>query len=207
MKDVIVIGFAGGTSCGKTTMIRKIKEEFGDDIAVLSHDFYYNCLDHLTFEERCKVNYDHPRAFETDLMIKHVKDLIDGKTIERPVYDFTVHNRAKETVTVYPAKVVVIEGILIFENKELRDLCDIKVYIDTDDDVRILRRLLRDTTERGRTVESVIEQYLTTVKPMHQEFIEPTKKYADIIVPEGGQNVVALEMLKERIHALLRERA
>lgn len=204
MEKVIVIGIAGGTGSGKSTMINKIKEEFHDEIAILSHDFYYKRHDQLTYEERTLLNYDHPDAFDTDLMIDHVRQLQNWKVIQRPVYDFTIHNRVDDTVAVHPAKVVVAEGILIFENKELRDLCDIKVFIDTDADVRILRRILRDVSERGRTLDSVVSQYLTTVKPMHEQFVEPSKKYADIIVPEGGYNRVALEMLNERIHALLK---
>ena len=205
MQNVIVIGIAGGTGSGKSTMIQKIKEEFHDNITILSHDFYYKRHDQLTYEERTKLNYDHPDAIETDLMIEHVRQLRQWKTVKRPVYDFTIHNRVDDTVEVYPAKVVVVEGILIFENQELRDLCDIKVFIDTDADVRILRRILRDVSERGRTLDSVITQYLTTVKPMHEQFVEPSKKYADIIVPEGGYNRVALEMLNERIHSLLKQ--
>ena len=205
MQNVIVIGIAGGTGSGKSTMIQKIKEEFHDNITILSHDFYYKRHDQLTYEERTKLNYDHPDAIETDLMIEHVRQLCQWKTVKRPVYDFTIHNRVDDTVEVYPAKVVVVEGILIFENQELRDLCDIKVFIDTDADVRILRRILRDVSERGRTLDSVISQYLTTVKPMHEQFVEPSKKYADSIVPEGGYNRVALEMLNERIHSLLKQ--
>ncbi len=203
MEKVIVIGIAGGTGSGKSTMVNKIKEEFKDQITMISHDYYYKRHD-IPFEERKKLNYDHPNAFDTDLMIEHVKALKEGKEIERPVYDFTIHNRVDETVTVKPAKVIVVEGILIFENKELRDLCDIKVFVDTDADVRILRRILRDVNERGRTLDSVVTQYLTTVKLMHEQFVEPSKKFADIIVPEGGFNVVALEMLNERIHSLLK---
>lgn len=204
MQNVIVIGIAGGTGSGKSTMIQKIKEEFHDNIAILSHDFYYKRHDQLTYEERTQLNYDHPDAFDTDLMIEHIRQLKSWNVVQRPVYDFTIHNRVDETVEVHPAKVVVVEGILIFENRELRDLCDIKVFIDTDADVRILRRILRDVRERGRTLDSVVSQYLTTVKPMHEQFVEPSKKYVDIIVPEGGYNRVALEMLNERIHALLK---
>lgn len=204
MDRVIVIGIAGGTGSGKSTMIRKIKEEFCDEITILSHDFYYKEHSDIPFEERKKLNYDHPDSFDTDLMISHIKDLMQWKNIKRPVYDFTIHNRIDETVIVKPAKVVIVEGILIFENKELRDLFDIKVFIDTDADVRIIRRILRDVRERGRTLDSVVGQYLTTVKLMHEQFVEPSKKHADIIVPEGGYNRVALEMLNERIHALLK---
>lgn len=206
MDNVIVIGIAGGTGCGKSTMINKIKEEFSEKITIISHDFYYKQHNDISFEDRKLLNYDHPNAFDTELMIEHIKKLAQGECIERPVYDFTIHNRIDETVTVKPAKVIIVEGILIFESKELRDLFDIKVFIDTDADVRIIRRIIRDVNERGRTLDSVVSQYLTTVKPMHEQFVEPSKKFADIIVPEGGYNVVALEMLTERIHALL-ERA
>ena len=201
--QVIVIGIAGGTGSGKSTMINKIKEEIGDVITILSHDFYYKRHDELSLDERRRLNYDHPAAFDTDLMISHLKTLKNWQPVDRPVYDFTIYNRTDETVRIRPSKVVVVEGILIFENKELMDLFDIKVFIDTDADVRIIRRILRDVRERGRTLESVIDQYLSSVKIMHEQFVEPSKKYADIIVPEGGFNVVALEMLSERIHALL----
>ena len=203
MNDTVIIGIAGGTGCGKSTLINRIKEEFNENICVLSHDYYYKQRNDIPFEERKKINYDHPDAFDTDIMISHIKDLAEGKPIERPVYDFTIHNRIDETVTVNPAKVIVVEGILIFENKELRDLFDIKVFVDTDADVRIIRRILRDVNERGRTLDSIVGQYLTTVKPMHEMFVEPSKKYADIIIPEGGFNQVGLEMLTYRIHALL----
>ena len=172
---------------------------------MLSHDFYYKAHDDMTYDERCRLNYDHPDAFDTDLMIEHIRELKQWKTVERPVYDFTIHNRVAETITVRPAKVVVVEGILIFENRELLELFDIKVFVDTDADVRIIRRILRDVQERGRTLESVVTQYLTTVKLMHEQFVEPSKKNADVIVPEGGFNVVALDMLNQRIHALLHE--
>ncbi len=205
MQNVIVIGIAGGTGSGKSTLVQKIKEEFRDEIAILSHDFYYKRHDDMSYEDRCALNYDHPNAFDTDLMIEHIRQLKAWTVVERPVYDFSIHNRVDETVAVHPAKVVVAEGILIFENQELRDLCDIKVFIDTDADVRILRRILRDVRERGRTLDSVVSQYLTTVKPMHEQFVEPSKKYVDLIIPEGGYNRVALEMLNERIHSLLKQ--
>lgn len=201
--NIIVIGIAGGTGCGKSTMINRIKEEFSERITIISHDFYYKHHNDVSFEERKLINYDHPDAFDTDLMIEHIRKLSNGESVERPVYDFTIYNRIDETVRVHPAKVIIVEGILIFECKELRDLFDIKVFIDTDADVRIIRRIVRDVKERGRTLESVVSQYLTTVKPMHEQFVEPSKKFADIIVPEGGYNLVALEMLNERIHALL----
>jgi uridine kinase len=203
MKNTIVIGIAGGTGSGKTTLINRIKKEFNDEITILSHDFYYKENSHLPFEERAKLNYDHPNSFETGLMVEHIKQLKEGKAVKRPVYDFVIHNRREETVTVEPAKVIIVEGILIFENKELLDLFDIKVFIDTDPDVRIIRRILRDVRERGRSLDSVVNQYLTTVKLMHEEFVEPSKKNADIIIPEGGYNSVALQMLNDRIKALL----
>lgn len=205
MKKVIVIGIAGGTGSGKSTLIHNIKKQFSDEITILSHDFYYKAHHDMTYEARCLLNYDHPDAFDTDLMIDHVKALKAWQTIERPVYDFTIHDRAEETVVVKPSKVVVVEGILIFENQALLDLCDIKVFVDTDADVRIIRRILRDVRDRGRTLESVVTQYLTTVKLMHEQFVEPSKKNADIIVPEGGFNMVALDMLNHRIRALLQE--
>ena len=205
MQNVIVIGIAGGTGSGKSTLVQKIKEEFRDEIAILSHDFYYKRHDDMSYEDRCALNYDHPNAFDTDLMIEHIRQLKAWTVVERPVYDFSIHNRVDETVAVHPAKVVVAEGILIFENQELRDLCDIKVFIDTDSDVRILRRILRDVRERDRTLDSVVSQDLTTVKPMHEQFVEPSKKYVDLIIPEGGYNRVALEMLNERIHSLLKQ--
>ena len=204
-KDVIVIGIAGGTGSGKSTMIDLIKKKFDEEITIISHDSYYKSHDDMPFEERKKLNYDHPDAFDTDLMIEHLKKLKAWENIECPVYDYTVHNRTDKTIKLTPSKVVVAEGILIFESKELRDMCDIKIFIDTDADVRIVRRILRDVKDRGRSLESVIGQYLTTVKPMHEQFVEPSKKYADIIVPEGGYNKVALSMIIHRIKALLSE--
>ncbi len=203
MNYPIVIGIAGGTGSGKSTIIKRIKEQFNDAVTILSHDYYYKAHDELTYEERTKLNYDHPDAFDTDLMIEHIRELKRGEFVERPTYDFSAHNRRKETVTVVPSKVIIVEGILIFENRELRDMFDIKVFVDTDADVRIIRRILRDVRERGRTLESVINQYLSTVKLMHEQFVEPSKKNADIIIPEGGYNTVAIEMLNQRIMALL----
>jgi uridine kinase len=203
MSNVIVIGIAGGTGCGKSTMIEKIRSEFQEQITILSHDFYYKEHSTLNYEERSKLNYDHPNSFDTDLMIEHIRQLKKGESVYRPVYDFTIHNRTAEKVQVQPSNVIIVEGILIFENKELLELLDIKVFIDTDADVRIIRRIMRDVSERERTLESVITQYLTTVKLMHEQFVEPSKKNADIIIPEGGYNVVALQMLNERIKALL----
>ena len=196
----IIIGIAGGTGSGKTTLTEKLRDHFGaNEVSVLNHDSYYKRHDELPFEERCKLNYDHPDAFDNDLLIQHLKELKAGRAIDCPVYDYAIHNRTDETVEIKPTKVVIVEGILIFQNKELRDPLDIKIFVDTDADVRILRRALRDVRDRGRTLESVITQYLTTVKPMHEQFVEPSRKYADIIVLEGGHNLVALDMIMQRI--------
>ncbi len=203
MQDIMVIGIAGGTGSGKTTLSLNIKEEFGDDVVILSHDYYYRSNDNISLEERKKLNYDHPNSFETDLLIEHLKMLKNGETINHPVYSFVEHTRTTETVMIKPARVIIVEGILIFENQELCDLISIKVFVDTDADVRIIRRLLRDVQERGRDLDSVINQYLTTVKPMHEEFVDPSKKRADIIIPEGGCNTVALSMLLERIRSFI----
>lgn len=199
MDNIMVIGIAGGTGSGKTTLTQKIKEVFQDDVVVLSHDYYYKSNAGLSFEERVKLNYDHPNAFDTDLLIEHVKQLKDGHTISHPVYSFVEHTRLDECVETQPAKVIIVEGILIFENKELCDLMDVKVFVDTDADLRIIRRLLRDVKERGRDLDSVVNQYIGTVKPMHEQFVDPSKKRADIIIPEGGFNSVALTMLLDRI--------
>ena len=206
MMKTMIIGIAGGTGSGKTTLTRRLKQRFGEDVSVVYHDNYYKAHDEMSYEERCKLNYDHPDAFDTDLMIEQVKQLKAGKSVSCPTYDYTVHNRAKETVTIRPTKVIIVEGILIFENKALRDLMDIKIFVDTDADVRILRRLVRDVRERARSVESVVEQYLTTVKPMHEQFVEPSKRCADIIVLEGGHNVVALDMIIQRVQAHISQR-
>ena len=198
--DRLLIGIAGGTGSGKTTVTRRIAEEFGDGVSVVNHDNYYKAHDELTYGQRAVLNYDHPDAFDTSLLIDDLKRLRAGETVRCPVYDYSVHNRSKDrTLTVKPGKIIVVDGILIFYEKELRDLFDIKIFIDTDADVRILRRLMRDVHQRGRTVESVTSQYLTTVKPMHEQFVEPTKRYADLIIPEGGENRVALEFLFSRI--------
>lgn len=203
MQRTMVIGIAGGTGSGKSTLADRLKEAFEGEMVSLSHDYYYKSNDHLTYEERTKLNYDHPDAFDTELLIEHVKQLKEGKVIEHPVYSFVEHTRMKEKVKVEPARVILVDGILIFENKELCDLMDIKVFVDTDADVRIIRRLLRDVQERGRSMDSVISQYLNTVKPMHEEFVEPSKKRADIIIPEGGFNSVALDMLLERVRSFI----
>ena len=201
--DVMILGIAGGTGSGKTTLTRRLKERFGDEVSVVYHDNYYKRRDDLTYEERCAINYDHPNAFDTDMLLEHLAQLKAGHAVECPVYDFTVHNRSDKTVLVQPAPVIIVEGILLFAFPELCDLMDIKVFVDTDADVRILRRIVRDVNKRGRTLESVISQYLTTVKPMHEQFVEPSKRKADIIVPEGGKNTVALEMLVHRVSSHL----
>lgn len=197
----LIIGIAGGTGSGKTTLVENLKEQFGADISVLPHDNYYAAHHDMSLEERQALNYNHPAAFDTDRMIQDLEDLKAGKTVQCPVYDYAIHDRTEETLTLAPNKVILVEGILIFENKALRDLMDIKIFVDTDADVRILRRILRDVKERGRTLESVMEQYLTTVKPMHEQFVEPSKRCADIIVLEGGHNIVALDMIIERIRS------
>lgn len=200
MEKIMIIGIAGGTGSGKTTLTNRLKERFGDDVTVIYHDNYYKRHDEMTYEERCLLNYDHPDAFDTDLMIEHIRALKEGKSIECPVYDFTVHNRSDKTLLIKPTKVIIVEGILIFQNTYLREQMDIKIFVDTDADVRILRRILRDVKERGRSLESVVNQYLTTVKPMHEQFVEPSKRAADLIVLEGGQNLVALDILIQRVH-------
>ena len=204
--NTILIGIAGGTGSGKTTLADKLIENFGsDEVSILRHDNYYKRHDEMTYDERCSLNYDHPDAFDTELLCEHIKMLKNGQSIEMPIYDYTVHNRSDEVVVVNPAPVIVLEGILIFAEPSLCELMDIKVFVDTDADVRILRRILRDVKERERSLDSVISQYLTTVKPMHEQFVEPSKRRADIIIPEGGQNVVALQMLIERVKKHLRK--
>ena len=205
--QITVIGVAGGTGSGKSTLVKKLQEAFvEEDVITLSHDYYYKQNNDITLEERRKLNYDHPQAFDTQMMVEHIKALKENVPIEHPVYSFVEHTRMEETVCVKPSKVIIVDGILIFENKELRDMMDIKVYVDTDADLRLARRILRDVCDRGRTMQSVIEQYTTTVKPMHEEFVEPSKKYADVIIPEGGFNSVAVEMLIQNIRSLIREK-
>ena len=201
--ETMIIGIAGGTGSGKTTLTLRLKERFGEDVSILYHDNYYKRHDGMSYEERCKLNYDHPDAFDTGLMIRDLQALRRGESVQCPVYDYTIHNRSDKTVEVRPTKVIIIEGILIFENPQLRDLMDIKIFVDTDADVRILRRILRDVKERGRSLDSVVDQYLTTVKPMHEQFVEPSKRCSDIIVLEGGHNVVALDMIIQRIRSFV----
>ncbi|MCQ2447538.1 MAG: uridine kinase [Oscillibacter sp.] len=197
--SIILIGIAGGTGSGKTTLTRHLKDHFGDEVTVISHDNYYKRQVGKTYEERAQVNYDHPNAFDTDLLIQHLKQLKSGHSIECPVYSYVDHNRTDETREILPTKVIIVEGILIFQDEALRSLFDIKIFVETDADVRILRRALRDVEERGRTLQSVVTQYLTTVKPMHEQYVEPSRKFADIVVLDGGHNLVALEMIMQRI--------
>ena len=204
--DTMVIGIAGGTGSGKTTLTVRLKEKFGEDVSVLYHDNYYKSHSDMPFEERKKLNYDHPDAFDTQRMVEDLKALCRGETIQSPTYDYTIHDRSDVTVEVRRTKVVIVEGILIFENQALRDLMDIKIFVDTDADVRILRRIMRDVKERGRSLDSVVNQYLTTVKPMHEQFVEPSKRYADIVVLEGGHNLVALDMIIQRVKSHVEDR-
>ena len=205
MENILVIGIAGGTGSGKTTLMNNLIKEFSEDVTILSHDNYYKRHDELTYDQRCLLNYDEPAALETDLMAEHLDQLRQGNAIDCPVYDFTQHNRSDKTIRLVPKKVIIVEGILIFENQPLRDLMDIRIFVDTDSDVRLCRRILRDVRERGRTLESVVKQYLDTEKPMHEMYVEPSKKYANIIVPEGGKNLVALDMITGRIRRHLEE--
>ena len=201
MGDVITIGIAGGTGSGKTTITRRLLQRFPESVSVVYHDNYYKAHDDMTYEQRSHLNYDCPDAFDTELLLRDLAALRRGEEIRCPVYDYTVHNRSDKTVLVKPAPVVIVEGILIFEDKRICDLLDIKIFVDTDADVRILRRIVRDVRDRGRSLESVVDQYLTTVKPMHEMYVEPSKRNADIIIPEGGHNLVAMDMLIERINA------
>ena len=203
--NILVIGIAGGTGSGKTTLMNNLIERFRDHVTVLSHDNYYKRHDDMTYEERCGLNYDEPAALETDLMSRHLDQLRHGEAIDCPVYDFTQHNRSQETIRIVPKQVIIVEGILIFEDQPLRDLMDIRIFVDTDADVRLCRRIKRDVNKRGRSLESVLQQYQETVKPMHERYVEPSKKFANIVVPEGGKNEVALDMIVGRIQRHLKE--
>lgn len=205
MKKPIVVGIAGGTGSGKSTITSSLKEKLKDTVVVIEQDSYYKDQSSLPFEERIKTNYDHPFAFDNDLLVEHVLSLKEQKSIEKPIYDFEIHNRKKETILVEPCDVIIVEGILILYEEAVRDLLDIKIFVDTDSDVRIIRRILRDIKERGRTLDSVIMQYLNTVRPSHLQFIEPSKRYADIIVPEGGYNQVAIDMIHARIKSIIND--
>ena len=200
---ITIVGIAGGSASGRTTIVNKIKSTFGDDILVISHDSYYKAHNDLSYDERSRLNYDHPESFDTERMIQDVKKLQNGEEIDIPVYDYTVHNRSDQTIHVKPKKVILIEGILILYDKALRDLMDIKVFVDTDADERLMRRITRDISERGRSVESVLRQYQETVKPMHEQFVEPSKKYADIIIPRGGENTTGITILQEHLKLML----
>lgn len=195
----LVIGIAGGTGSGKTTLTRRLVERFGDNVCVICHDNYYKKQTGLTYDQRAALNYDHPDAFDTQLMAADLKKLMDGQAISCPVYDYAAHNRSQDTVEIRPAAVIIVEGILIFESALLRELMDVRIFVDTDADVRILRRILRDVKQRERSLDSVISQYLTTVKPMHEQFVQPSIRHAHIVVPEGGHNLVALDMIMDRI--------
>lgn len=203
--EPLVIGIAGGSGSGKTTVAQEILQRVGPSrIAFLQHDSYYKDLSGLPPIQRAEVNFDHPNSLETELLIQHIADLRDGKAVEVPIYDFSTHSRTDRTFTVQPRGVILVEGILIFTEASLRDMFDVKIFVDTDSDIRFIRRLERDLAERGRTTESVIKQYQSTVRPMHMEFVEPSKRYADVIIPEGGFNTAALDMVVARIEALLK---
>ncbi|BAS45949.1 uridine kinase [Staphylococcus schleiferi] len=201
-----IIGIAGGSGSGKTSVTNEIMNNLeGHSVALMEQDYYYKDQSHLTFDQRLQTNYDHPFAFDNDLLIQNLKALQSGHSVEVPTYDYTKHTRSDKTIAFQPKDVIIVEGIFALENKELRDMMDVKIFVDTDADLRILRRLIRDTEERGRTMNSVIEQYLNVVRPMHNQFIEPTKKFADIIIPEGGSNKVAIDIMTTKIQALVRK--
>ena len=203
--EILVIGIAGGSASGMTTLMKNLIADIENDVTVLSHDNYYKRHDDLSYEERSYLNYDEPGAFDTSLMVYHLDQLRHGHAIECPVYDFTVHNRSEETIHIEPRKVIIVEGILIFEDRDLRELMDVRIFVDSDADIRLCRRIRRDVTKRGRSLESVLDQYQQTVKPMHEQYVEPSKKYAHLVVPEGGKNVVALDMIISRIRRHLKE--
>lgn len=207
MGKSILIGIAGGTGSGKSTVAQAIFNQLPESkIVVIEQDSYYNNQSHMSYEERIKTDYDHPLAFDNRLLREHIIKLLNGETIDKPVYDFSVHNRSSETIKVYPKDILILEGIMLLEDKNLRDLMDIKIFVDTAPDVRIIRRIVRDINERGRVLESVIEQYLKTVKPAHDQFIEPSKKYADIIIPEGGYNKVAIDIMVAKVKSIIIEK-
>ncbi len=203
MADVMIVGIAGGTGSGKTTITDTLVERFGGHVSVVHHDNYYKAHHDMPYEERCLLNYDHPDAFDTDRMVEDLRRLKAGERVACPVYDYTIHDRSNEMITIEPTPVIIVEGILIYADPRLCDQMDIKIFVDTDADVRILRRIRRDVQDRGRSLDSVITQYLSTVKPMHEQFVEPSKRRADVIIPEGGMNLVALEMVVQRVKAHL----
>jgi uridine kinase len=204
----VVIGVAGGSGSGKTSVTKAIYEQFkGHSILMIEQDYYYKDQSHLPFEERLKTNYDHPLAFDNDLLIEHIEQLLKYESINKPVYDYSIHTRSAKVIPVKPQNVIILEGILVLEDERLRNLMDIKLYVDTDADIRIIRRMQRDIRERGRTMESVIDQYVNVVRPMHNQFIEPTKRYADIIVPEGGHNHVAIDLMATKIKTILEQKS
>ncbi|PLR78058.1 uridine kinase [Bacillus sp. V3-13] len=204
----VVIGVAGGSGSGKTSVSKAIYDSFkGHSILMIEQDYYYKDQSHLPFEERLKTNYDHPLAFDNDLLISHLKKLLAYEPIEKPVYDYTMHTRSGEVIAVEPKEVIILEGILVLEDERLRNLMDIKLYVDTDADLRIIRRLRRDIRDRGRKMDAVIEQYVNVVRPMHNQFIEPTKRYADVIIPEGGQNHVAIDLMVTKIQTILEQKS
>ncbi|GAA0121534.1 MAG: uridine kinase [Clostridium argentinense] len=206
MNRPVLIGITGGTGSGKSTIAQEIYKSFGENcIAMIEQDSYYKDQSHLTKEERVKTNYDHPDAFDTELLVEQLNKLINGEAVEKPIYDFEIHNRVKETIKVEPRDIIIIEGILVLQEEILRDMLDIKIYVDTDADVRFIRRMVRDVKERGRTIDSVITQYLTVVKQMHEQFTENTKRYADIIIPEGGHNKVAIDIITANIKQILQK--
>ena len=205
MDNVLVIGIAGGTGSGKTTITKQLMNRFGDDVSVIYHDNYYKAHHEMTYEERSQLNYDHPDALDTPLLVEGIKELKQGRPAVCPIYDFSIHDRTEETTIIRPTKVLIVEGILIFADPDLCKQLDIKIFVDTDADVRILRRIVRDVKKRGRSLDSVVSQYLNTVKPMHEQFVEPSKRNADIIIPEGGRNLVALDILMERVNAHLQK--
>jgi uridine kinase len=208
MHKPVVIGVTGGSGSGKTSVTKAIYESFKDrSILVIEQDYYYKDQSHLPFEERLKTNYDHPLAFDNDLLIEHIESLLRYEPIEKPVYDYAIHTRSEQVIYVEPKDVIILEGILVLEDERLRNLMDIKLFVDTDADIRIIRRLQRDIQERGRTLDSVIDQYTNVVRPMHNQFIEPTKRYADIIIPEGGQNIVAIDLMVTKIQTILEQKS
>lgn len=205
MKDILIVGIAGGSASGKTTVVNRVKEFFGENITIIGHDNYYKAHNEMTYEERSQLNYDHPNAFDTERMIEDVKRIKAGEAVEIPVYDYSVHNRSEHTQLVLPQRVVVLEGILLLYDAELRDLMDVKVFVDAPADERLVRRIKRDMRERERTLQSVLSQYQDTVRPMHEQFVEPTKAYADIIIPRGGENHVGISILKSFLEQKLKE--